>query len=115
MTYLTLWVAITIFVLVSQCKLFWEVLLNLLVGEFLTNTLRERNGVLRESKRSSTWSAVTYCVDLIESLPLLILDPQSLSSLDGSLHVTRPNLQLASSLTPNEGAQSVGVLEENGQ
>lgn len=38
-SYLTFGVTVTILVLVSQCKLVWEVLLNLLVGQFFTNAL----------------------------------------------------------------------------
>lgn len=40
--YLTLGVAIAILVLVPHCKLFWEILLNLLVGKLLAHTLRNK-------------------------------------------------------------------------
>lgn len=39
-TYLALWITITKLVLVPQCKLFGVMLLNLLISELLTHTLR---------------------------------------------------------------------------
>ena len=52
----------------------------------------------------------THSVDLIEGLPLLVLDSQSLRSLDGPLHVARPHLQVTDALPTQVRTQSAGKL-----
>lgn len=72
-----------------------------------------------EARRTTLWfhslaslnQNGTYCIDLIESFPLLILDAQRVCSLDGSLHVAGPHLQVLNFLTLDESLQSSGILE----
>lgn len=52
----------------------------------------------------------THSVDLVQGLPLLVLDPQSLSRLDGPLHVAGPDLQVPDGLLTHVRAQSAGKL-----
>lgn len=53
---------------------------------------------------------MAHSVDLVEGLPLLVLDLQRLGGLDGSLHVARPNLQVPDALPAHVGAQRGGEL-----
>lgn len=56
----------------------------------------------------------THSIDLIQSLPLLVRHAQSLGSLNGSLHLTRPHLQIADVLRVDELAQVSSELREMG-
>lgn len=52
----------------------------------------------------------THGVYFVEGLPLFILDPQSLCSLDGPLHVTGPHLQITDVLALHVVAKCTGKL-----
>lgn len=54
----------------------------------------------------------THGIDLIESFPLFIRHSNCLSSLDRSPHVTRPNLQVQDTLTPDVLTQSCRKLRD---
>lgn len=54
----------------------------------------------------------TYCIYLIQNLPLLIRHSQSFSSLNRSFHLTGPNLQILDVLLVNKLCQALGKLKE---
>lgn len=47
----------------------------------------------------------THCINLVQDLPLFVGHAESLSCLDGSLHLTGPHLQVADTLRLDELTQ----------
>lgn len=52
----------------------------------------------------------THCINLVQDLPLLVGHAESLCSLDCSLHLTGPHLQVADALRLDELAQLLSKL-----
>lgn len=56
--------------------------------------------------------SITYSINLIQDLPLFIGHIESFGCLDGSLHLTSPDLEVANVLLLDEVAQLLSKLEE---
>lgn len=69
-----------------------------------------REGVSRSMR---TGGGCTHGIDLVEGLPLFVLDSQSLGGLDCPLHVAGPNLQVSDGLVAHVRPQNAGKLTEN--
>lgn len=55
--------------------------------------------------RARSGNSGTHCVDLVQDLPLFVGHAETLSCLDGSLHLTGPHLQVSDTLRVDELTQ----------
>lgn len=63
-----------------------------------------------DNKQYKSEECSSYCVDLVQDLPLFIRHAESLGRLDGSFHLTGPHLQVADALRLDELTQLLRKL-----